>query len=625
MEVYLSIKKPLMVYSDGYFTPVHFYDLNYRDIEIKYLDGDYDGIIIQNHDKSIDDSVLYLVQDATQIKSATENVGTFDPANPDIRYSQRRGKPDLSVRDALMAITDFTGMTPAEDSLLNRYQGNVLKLQEVTEAIAEKIAIRDNKETPEKERGKAKQELWRLKRQKYAIERALIEAENEGGYAKLMTTAGEMVRLLTTKDSLPEVTQALQEQIAKVTEQLAAVQAELGEKSEEDMWNTINSLFDQKKLRAAAKRLKALYGSRISEKTLMNRIVLMQTTLLRGGENASAEYMRLGEEMVRELRSKSRQDNEVLSILKEYIGTIELTETQRQEINNTIGMKEFLSVVRPVVKVVPKGKASVTLDVLLDEANAAEGGANPLLPYFEGHMSEGDSIMRLYNLVKSAKTADPFVGRYGQEQLQAEMVDVMRIAAEASLVDAGAKTVKPVMDALTKNAEGSDALTAKVRQLRVEMTKAGRAAGAAAWKADERHKAMGDVIEYLTHLETQDKLLADLDTKRKIKRQVADESNKRIKEIIAERNVMERNRVMRERIRRTVGWMVTRIRRETDRKNVPEELKPYIEDAIRMFVDYNDVLRVFKKSEVAEIKRIFDALKKYDVKTEGTLNDLIAE
>lgn len=55
-----------------------------------------------------------------------------------------------------MAITDYTGMTSAESSMLNRYQGNVLKLQEVTEAIAEKIAIRDNKETPEKERTEAK-------------------------------------------------------------------------------------------------------------------------------------------------------------------------------------------------------------------------------------------------------------------------------------------------------------------------------------------------------------------------------------------------------------------------------------------------------------------------------------
>lgn len=86
----------------------------------------------------------------TSIPTSSESV------NPDVQYSSRRGKPDMSARDALMAITDFTGMTPAEESLLNRYQGNVLKLQEVTEAIAEKIAIRDNKETPEKERAEAK-------------------------------------------------------------------------------------------------------------------------------------------------------------------------------------------------------------------------------------------------------------------------------------------------------------------------------------------------------------------------------------------------------------------------------------------------------------------------------------
>ena len=79
----------------------------------------------------------------TSIPTSSESV------NPDVQYSSRRGKPDLSVREALMAITDFAGMTPAESSLLNRYQGNVLKLQEVTEAIAEKIAIRDNKERTE--------------------------------------------------------------------------------------------------------------------------------------------------------------------------------------------------------------------------------------------------------------------------------------------------------------------------------------------------------------------------------------------------------------------------------------------------------------------------------------------
>ena len=82
METYLKIEKPLRLKSDGYFTPVHYYDENYLDIDVQFLSGEYDGIIIENSDKSVDDSVIYLVQNPNQIKSATDNVGTF--AN--IRY-----------------------------------------------------------------------------------------------------------------------------------------------------------------------------------------------------------------------------------------------------------------------------------------------------------------------------------------------------------------------------------------------------------------------------------------------------------------------------------------------------------------------------------------------------------
>jgi hypothetical protein len=44
----------------------------------------HDGIIIRNEDGHIDEVVAF---NPTQIKSATSNVGTFDPNNPDIRYS----------------------------------------------------------------------------------------------------------------------------------------------------------------------------------------------------------------------------------------------------------------------------------------------------------------------------------------------------------------------------------------------------------------------------------------------------------------------------------------------------------------------------------------------------------
>lgn len=89
IECYLDIKKPLHLYSDGFYTPTAYFDHNAESIYSQYLKGDYDGIIIENSNKSADDSIIYMVDNPTQIKSATENIGTFDKGNPDIRYELR--------------------------------------------------------------------------------------------------------------------------------------------------------------------------------------------------------------------------------------------------------------------------------------------------------------------------------------------------------------------------------------------------------------------------------------------------------------------------------------------------------------------------------------------------------
>ena len=85
-EVYLDIKNPLRLDSNGYYSTNEYYDRNSEEIYNKFFNGDYDGIIIENSDKSADDAVLYIVDSSTQIKSATDNIGTFDKGNPDIRY-----------------------------------------------------------------------------------------------------------------------------------------------------------------------------------------------------------------------------------------------------------------------------------------------------------------------------------------------------------------------------------------------------------------------------------------------------------------------------------------------------------------------------------------------------------
>lgn len=116
-ECYLSIKKPLRLDSKGYYDTISYFDSNYDKIYMQYFWSDCDGVIIENSDKSADDGVLYLVDDSTQVKSATDNIGTFDKDNPDIRYSiSKKGK---------FTPARYTQMQIAEE-LVNGYDNDTL-------------------------------------------------------------------------------------------------------------------------------------------------------------------------------------------------------------------------------------------------------------------------------------------------------------------------------------------------------------------------------------------------------------------------------------------------------------------------------------------------------------------
>lgn len=106
---FLSIKNPFVVDAKGaYWDEIPFgdplYGFRYTSEEIAAFarDEGYDGVIIRNVNES-DDFLdfengidVYVALRPEQIKSATGNVGTFDPANPDIRYS-RGSVPDPST------------------------------------------------------------------------------------------------------------------------------------------------------------------------------------------------------------------------------------------------------------------------------------------------------------------------------------------------------------------------------------------------------------------------------------------------------------------------------------------------------------------------------------------------
>lgn len=94
---------------------------------------DYDAIILDEGatggygDDVVSRGISVVVRSSEQVKSATDNMGTFDPENRDIRYSQRRAG-ELSDREILA--NAFEGMARNEKELdyIRRYRKNIDEL-----------------------------------------------------------------------------------------------------------------------------------------------------------------------------------------------------------------------------------------------------------------------------------------------------------------------------------------------------------------------------------------------------------------------------------------------------------------------------------------------------------------
>lgn len=102
MPVYLNMRNPYK----AKLKPGQFSDPSAEAPIIKAAKaGNYDGIIIEaDTDNELAKDTFYVVFSPTQIKSAEDNVGTFDKGNPDIRYSlmqTKSGESFVMVENAM--------------------------------------------------------------------------------------------------------------------------------------------------------------------------------------------------------------------------------------------------------------------------------------------------------------------------------------------------------------------------------------------------------------------------------------------------------------------------------------------------------------------------------------------
>ena len=88
----------------------------------------YDGIITDT------ETVVF---SSTQIKSATDNIGTFDATNPDIRFNEALDD-ELTMREVLTGALEGAALTEADEKILERYRRRVREIDGYDERLREK-------------------------------------------------------------------------------------------------------------------------------------------------------------------------------------------------------------------------------------------------------------------------------------------------------------------------------------------------------------------------------------------------------------------------------------------------------------------------------------------------------
>ncbi len=123
-EAYLSVQNPFVTEDQDVIEDALYWD---RTLAQKLRDKGYDALMLK-------DGSQVIVLNRSQIKSATDNVGTFDPENPNIRFSL----DDIADADVERLQRDNEKLTKAVNSLTSQF--NLIKGFHPSDAMIDQLA-----------------------------------------------------------------------------------------------------------------------------------------------------------------------------------------------------------------------------------------------------------------------------------------------------------------------------------------------------------------------------------------------------------------------------------------------------------------------------------------------------
>lgn len=621
--VYLSIKNPADE-STAYRALNKFKGQNGAGVKAReyLIRMGYDGVY-NGYDE-------YIAFYPTQIKSATDNVGTFDPENPDIRYSTRDLPEGVTIRDYLRELKPTSRMNETEKYLLKKYQEQLKVLEEKEQLVAQQEEIirtapfRNEDGSLNDEITKAKNRYKIYRDQANRAARALTAYERDDGFAGILATGRQVVNELQrgSAGGIADAADALEKEVAELTAQLTSLEADVTRTASGQRTAFARGLYKPDDLKAAAQQLKDTYGSRMSVKSIADRLALTFGELY---ANDGAEGAKMFSAAAKDLAidllkgNKFRYKSEILPLLQEKIGSISLSETDVQEIENRgYTLREFRSVLSPYIKVTEGAS-----DLSSYATNAQYYGEGALAAILNDD-TEGNLAMRLYEVISQEKAKEAEIAYEGMTENQLIGMAVADIAGANLPMSANNQTVEYLRKELMKYA-GENATVAIAVEEAIGKAKTTTAKAGNVWREAVKHtETARQAVEYYRKLEEQRRVLELAEQKKSLTEQLKSDNAQKLKEKVDKQKAEYRAREQKAReyrksreelnkLRRRISRNVKTINalrvRETDQKHVPQDMQHVADLVMQTFTDTSLGRLAFSEQKLLGLGRRYRALR----------------
>ena len=271
-ETYVNLRSPLIVdangaYYDSIAVPSEMRGSKYvfgstvdtNAIAAYARENNYDGVIIKNVREATgfgDDIIAF---NPTQVKSATDNIGTFDSNNPNIRYQKKK----VSNRTLLANALETTAQNDIERNKLTQYKEKIAlieseqeKLTEIRAKIKELSFAKGQRDTEaiKKLQFEANQTANRIN----TYDRQLLNLESTTALKGVLEREKEMVRKRTEQKG-QEKLDAYREKMTKTQRELLTRYNDQRKEQREKATERRDKTTLRRKIRKLVKELNSLF------------------------------------------------------------------------------------------------------------------------------------------------------------------------------------------------------------------------------------------------------------------------------------------------------------------------------------------------------------------------------